>query len=385
MSSTGFMPFLVSVLLVASAAVAKPQELPKDENEGQPVVGHDGHFFIQSADGQSRLQFDGLLQPRFEFTTTASRPATDETEAKEATHYGALMLARARLGMGGYLLGKALSYRALLEFGHNNPAVLDYYLDYKFHDQFHLRIGQDRKPFSRSLLTAANKLQLVDRSDAGKEFAAGRDIGVLIHNDYLNAQGFEYAFGVYNGTGATAVFTGKKFDNVPEHARPTTVLRLGYSFGDVDGYVPSDLRENGAPGFAIAASGAADLDTGDAADGKIQTDVDFAFKAYGLGASGGFFASFQQDGDVFSDRAKPALGLYAQVGYVFQRSIEGVGGIDWMKDQVARTEKSGATVGVSVFFHGPALKWQNDATVFYDAIAEKSAGYQVRSQVQVFF
>ena len=69
----------------------------------------------------------------------------------------------------------------------------------------HLRVGQWKRPFSRQQLTSSGKQEFVDRSLTDKAFGAGRDVGMMVHNNFTRAKGLEWAAGVFNGNGANTV------------------------------------------------------------------------------------------------------------------------------------------------------------------------------------
>lgn len=383
MSSRHLLPFLVSALLYAAPAAAQSEQ---GENITQtPSSGFDGHFFIQSEDGKNRLQFDGLLQARYELISAQGQPATDQAEAVPEIHDGFFILPRARLGIRGTVFSKKLAYRVLLDVGRGKARMLDYYIDYKFFPELHLRIGQDRKPFSRSFLTPAWKLQFVDRARTESNFAAGRGIGALVHNGYLKAQGFEYAAGIYNQTGINAVFDGREYLTDPGDIRTSAVLHVGHNFGPTDGYTGSDLRKDGKPALAIAASANIDLDTDSQNDGKLQGDVNYAVKAYGFSSSGAFYASTQQNGESYFDRAALEYGAYTQMGYVIKRRVEPAVRVSWDKHQEGDPGNLGVTAGINVFFFGQNFKWQTDGTLYDDLTNSQVSGYQFRTQLQLAY
>src|SRR5690606_20191191 len=116
---------------------------------------------------------------------------------------------RARLTLKGKLLMPGLSYKFQADFGKGSVALKDYYFDYCLPNQvLCIRPGQFKRPFSRQHITSSGKLELVDRSLTDKAFGAGRDIGVMLHDNYEKSPMFEYALGFFNGTGDKSRFTG---------------------------------------------------------------------------------------------------------------------------------------------------------------------------------
>ncbi len=82
----------------------------------------------------------------------------------------------------------------------------DAYAEVKPLDELKLRMGQFKKPFGRLALTSQRKLILVDRGVSHQWMVrdlgyGGRDIGLEVHGDLLDAPRIEYAVGAFNGTG----------------------------------------------------------------------------------------------------------------------------------------------------------------------------------------
>ena len=138
---------------------------------------------------------------------------------------------RARLDVKG-IISPYWSYRVQFELGGTAklpevyaPKLLDAYAELKLNDYLNFTIGQAKVPFSLENLTASNKLELIDRSQAvealvarGKDVGGnqnGRDIGIQLGGTILKVKDrpvVDYRLGVYNGSGINTVDNNENKD-----------------------------------------------------------------------------------------------------------------------------------------------------------------------------
>lgn len=138
------------------------------------------------------------------------------------------------------------------------PRLLDLQLDMVLHPAFRVRIGQYRTPASRAFATPIILLQMPGRGVVSDHFRAGRDTGLMI---FGTAGAFEYAVGIFNGSGingrlgdtpapmGVARFVLTPYGEVPYDQTPslTTPNPSGLAIG-VDGwYRERDVAATGAP------------------------------------------------------------------------------------------------------------------------------------------
>ncbi|MGB9892892.1 MAG: porin [Candidatus Saccharicenans sp.] len=117
---------------------------------------------------------------------------------------------RARLSLGGRPL-QNLTLKLQVDLS-KSPILMDALVELSLRDEFNLRIGQFKVPFSLESTTSASELLTINRSQPvellapGRDNgAAGRDIGALVFG-HLGL--FDYALGLVNGAGIN-----KKDDN----------------------------------------------------------------------------------------------------------------------------------------------------------------------------
>lgn len=411
---TRLQPHLIFLLLLSRHAFAgeteesrknpreQPQTVPASpapppaasQVTAPPTAGYKNGFFIATSDGSSKLRLRGMVQPLFDYQKNEVAGSEDSEE------FYRFSVVRARLALLGHALSPRLTFRVLTEYGQGRVSLKDFFFDYAFLPQLHLRIGQDRLPTTRQLQTPIIMQQFVNRAITNRYFAAGRDIGFLLHNDITQTEGVEYALGLYNGTGDGAKVTGTgtadamgdvaingvRASNVPVKFYPMSVLRLGYNNG-INGYSEPDL-EGGKFRWGIGASALVDFNANQLDDGRMNATLDGIIKYRGFAASGALFISNAQNGeDWLNDRDIVATGAQAQLGYLILQRIEPA--IRW-----AGVNPSGAsntintyTGGLNAYFFKNQLKWQNDFTVktTENGPDERLQALQFRSQAQFLF
>jgi len=321
----------LAFLLTPGVAAAREPSLPA------PAPESNG-FVLRSADGRSSLRLLGLLQIQLAYDRTADSP-----------HDGALFVNRARVGLLGSVLSRDLRYALVAEFSGKSPRLTFLNLDYTFiPDRLVLRVGQFKRPFSRSFLTLASELSMIDRpSPVGPAvFGDNADIGLMLHNGTSGR--FEYAVGIFNGAGPNVV---------PDRVHPLIAARVAYNTRGSRPYSESDL-EGGAPRFGIAAAGLVDLDADGDHTSFTSGLVDVMFKAHGLSLSAALYAGSRQDGSRWSDQRLGALGHYTQLGYVIARRFEPVARYSFMMPGGEGNDQHDVAGGLNVFIRGHAFKWQ---------------------------
>lgn len=364
--------------------------LSAQADEPAPTVGYKGGFFIQTPDKAYRLKIGARVQARYAYE---ANEGFDSGAADES----AFSIPRARLTLSGNVFNRNVSYKFQTDFGKGFVGLKDFYADYRaIKGALHLRIGQWKRPFSRQQLNSSGRLELVDRAMTDKAFGAGRDIGLALHNNYEKSPGFEWALGVFNGTGDKGTFTGTvdaaagtasgKFSNVPSLFGPALVARVGYNHGGIKGYAEGDFT-GGAFRFAVAASTVVEFDVDDDDDSGIRAELDLAAKVAGFAATAAVYVGSSQDGAEFSDQAYAALGAHVQAGYLIKKMVQPVVRYAIVMpqgdDEHDRHEIAG---GVSAYFWGHKIKWQTDFTALLsETAADTRKDYLVRTQVQLAF
>jgi phosphate-selective porin OprO/OprP len=148
------------------------------------VAGFKKGFYIESADKQHKIKFDGRLHLDF------------KTYLGDHPDHSSFFVRRARLCTSGTLY-KSYDFRVEAEFGKGDSRLNDGFLNIQYWPQAQLKLGQFKVPFSMEELTSNNWIDFIERSLANR-LAPSRDIGVMIHGN-LYDQLFSYQLGVFNG------------------------------------------------------------------------------------------------------------------------------------------------------------------------------------------
>lgn len=376
----------------AAAAAVPAAAAPADPPQtAEPLAGYDKGFFIRSADGKNELAIQGRVQARFTYLAIEQVP--DEAN---------FSIARARMTLHGHVFGDELSYKFQTDFGKGQASLKDFYLDYTLiEDAVVLRAGQSKKPFSRQQLTSSGNQELVDRAITDKAFGAGRDIGIAVQNNFEKSPTFEYAVGVFNGTGEAPWFEGSgandpatnevevtkgKLTNVPATFNPTPVVRVGYNHGELKGYSEADL-EGGELRFGVAASGLSDLNADQDDRSSVRGELDYVLKVQGFGTTGAVYVASAQNGAKFSDRTLDALGFHLQAGYVFAKRYQPVIRFALVSPKGAHNNTQELAFGLALYAEKHGFKWQTDVAALSEQVGagKTDTETQLRTQLQAAF
>ncbi len=371
--------------LLACASGASAQ----DGGSEEPEAGYDKGYFIHGVDGRFALKTNTSLQVQ---ARGLSLDADDGRETRAA-----FLIRRGRLTLSGHALKPELHWKFQAGFDGGTVSLKDYYLDYEaVPGWLRLRAGQWKRPFSRQQMVSGSRQELVDRSITNNAFGAGRDIGVAVHNG--TPDGFEYALGLFNGTGDKAAVTGDvlvdpvtgegeitgvKIGNVPPVAHPALVLRLGYNHGGIKGYSEADL-EGGPLRWALAGSGQVDFDADDDGVSNTKGELDFSLKVHGFSATGAYYGSTVQGSADFTDQNYLASGFHVQAGYVIADHYQPAVRFAQVARDGADNDEREVAGAFSIYFFKHSLKWQTDvAVVTLEGPAADRDDVQVRTQLQL--
>ena len=360
--------FVVSSSLFATARSARAE------------AGYDGGFFVtgEKGDATFKLRLGMRLQTRL--TIEMFEDDGKDTKASFAVRRG-------RLLADGHVFSKALTYKLQADFGNGVVALKDFYWNYAFSDGVQLRAGQWKKPFSRQQITSSSRQELVDRAPTDSAFGAGRDVGILLHNDYEETKGMlEWALGVFNGAGE---------NGVPDLWLPLGVARIGvqsegfgkgrYTEGDLECADSAD-----ACGARWAVALAATADGGmpkDGDKGDIGAELDFLLKVSGFALSGAFFLDFNLGAEEEGGGLEKT-GFYAQASYFIAgpKLLPVVRFASIMPDSDAVATKRELTLGLGFMPLKHNLKWQTDATMVMNELAGVSTtDWVIRTQASLGF
>lgn len=349
--------WVLVALLVPSVAAAQPPDAARPDARG---------FVLRSADQASSLRVLGLFQPQLAHRWTDGVP-----------DQGALFINRARVGLLGSMLDGNLQVMLVAELGGGDPRLLFANLDFTVIPKWlTVRIGQFKRPFSRSFITMASQMSMIERpmTIGPQVFGDDADIGVMLHN---GSEGrLEVSLGVFTGTGP-GVVTGEP--------HPLLAARVGYQTGGLEPYSESDL-EGGRARVGVAAAGLVDFDVhGD--DGSFASGlVDVMLKARGFSLSSAIHVGARQTGSNWREQQLHAVGHYTQIGHVIAHRFEPVARYAVLARPGNAVIEHDVAGGFNLFVRGHALKWQNSVNVrLRPELGHHTADVSVRSQLSVSF
>ena len=153
----------------------------------QPVGGWQNGFFIQSADGQNRLQIGLLTQLDGRFGLDDSAEVLTDSFA----------IRRLRPTLRGRV-GDRFEFFLNPDFAGGTLVVQDAYFDTRFSPAFRLRVGKGKSPFGHERLHSTSSMLFIERAFP-TAIAPSRDVGVQILGDIPGGK-VSYTAGVLNGS-----------------------------------------------------------------------------------------------------------------------------------------------------------------------------------------
>jgi phosphate-selective porin len=217
-----------------------------DSAQAQPgavVAGWDEGFFVQSANGDYRLNLGTVLQADGRFSMDDPPPVTNT-----------FTIRKARVVLAGRA-AKYFDYRFMPDFGSGSPTILDAYFDLRFSRALRIRAGKDKTPIGYELLIGDTSLLFPERSLASS-LVPNRDVGFQAQGDLANGKAY-FAGGVFNGvpdgTSSSAdVDTNNRKDVAGRFVGHTGGLgfQIGGSHGTEGGPAPSFKTSIGQTWFS---------------------------------------------------------------------------------------------------------------------------------------
>jgi hypothetical protein len=243
------------------------------------------------------------------------------------------MVRRIRLLLLGSFLTKHLKYYLQLSTAPKSMEILDFFLEYRFHQHLRLRAGQYKIPFSSHREGSFKSLTFVDWSILVSAFGSERQLGVHIHNDGAGPAG--YAFGVYTGQNARKAHArlyartwGESLPNPSdltdpaplEGFHPELVARLSYRTGGIDIQQDTDFRGDGLRLAAILGL-TWDLNPNVYLDQALRGLAELLLKARFASFRAALYVATSREDAQFSQRFAMVGGL-VQASYLIQRRWE---------------------------------------------------------------
>jgi len=228
----------------------------------QPVAGWNEGFFLQTPNGDNRLQIGFVVQTDGRFALDNPLPTINT-----------FVLRKARPTFSGRV-AKYFDFKITGELA-GSVTLLDAYFDIRFSPKLRLRSGKDKTPVGYELLINDPALVFPERSLVS-QLVPNRDVGFQAQGDLAGGK-LVYAGGIFNGnpvdgqssTTDVDVNSGKdlagrvlfypfRSASEPHHALANFGFHLGGSTGDQSGSLPTFRTTAGQTYFAFPASVTAD-------------------------------------------------------------------------------------------------------------------------------
>ena len=238
---------MIAVPALANPTDALSRELLADAGarasfQSGGTAGHDGKFFIGSADGSNRLSITGQAQFRYNFNTRdTTAPDEDITNGFNAR--------RVKLGFEGVLAGD-WEYKIVGAFDRDGGAfeLEDAIMSYEFDSGLELTWGQFKAPFLREENISSKYQQAADRSVMNETFNQDRSQGVQLAYAADNVRFTGMVSDGFN-TDNTAYYTAAESD-------VALTGRIDVKFGDASWKTFKDFTSfrEGATGGMVGAA-----------------------------------------------------------------------------------------------------------------------------------
>lgn len=153
-------------------------------------AGWDRGFFLQSADGNYRLNFGGWIQPRYEYRSNS-----------DAADTSSFLLRRVRLDFRGHVINPNLTFRVMSEHARTSN-LRDAWVNYAFDRQLQVRLGQFTVPFQWHRDVGPRRQHFAERGVPSETFGfpTGRDAGIMLHGSDADRK-WTYGAGFFDGAG----------------------------------------------------------------------------------------------------------------------------------------------------------------------------------------
>lgn len=322
----------------------------------------------------------------------------DEFSAIEG-HKSTFFIRRARLKFSGWAVSPKLKYKCELALSnrdngggnsstYNNAAniILDANIEWNFHKNLSVWVGQGKMPGNRERLVSSGNLQFVDRSRLNSRFTLDRDVGIMLKNHHKLNTKF-----VLRETVALSSGEGKNITtgNVGGAAFAFKIEALPFGrFQSKGAYIGSAIKKEKEPKLAIAIAYDINQNAGrergqkgnfiEAPNGIVLGKnlttffADLMFKYQNLSIMAEYVKRTVEDGDpnVYFEDLPEAIGTYYTgsatnfaIGYMLRNNWEIA--TRWTSihpDKDVANDENQYTLGLSKFIIGHQLKIQTDFT-----------------------
>lgn len=333
-------------------------------------AGHDGKFFIKSADGAFRLNIGGQLQFRYTANFRDPDDQVNDRDFEEGfTH------PRTRIYFAGNAQEPGLFFRVMLDFqvSEGDGYLQDAFSGYDFGNGWQIRAGQGITAFMREWYMGDFKLFSVERSLQSLVFGQFRSEFAEVRYQNQNVR----LIGTYSNG-----FRSANTDFVNAPASWALGGRAEWKFAGDWKQVTDEFMSPRGSDFAGALSGAIHFEQGPDDDSGPSQDL-FAWTADLLIKGSGWNAMLAGVGYLMTDEAGVSgadyddYGFLAQFGYLVTDKLELVTRYDVIipdHDREANDAFNTIMLGFNYYLHGQAARFSFAGYWFLDDTTGTVAG-----------
>ncbi len=332
------------------------------------TAGHDGKFFLASADGSFRLNFGGQIQTRYHLNFRDDEAGDDDFES-------GFQGARTKLNFSGYAIDPNLTYRVQTNFDKASGAAIleDAYVVYAFDNGWSIKGGQAFSQFMREWFMGDAKMLALDRSLTAFMFGQQREQFVELR--YEN-EDWRVSGNVSDG------FRSQNTDFTDDPADFATTVRLDWRFAGKWSEFDAEYTSKRGSDYAGVIGAAAHYELGQD-DGSGGQQELLAWTADSLVKGDGWNVLVSGVGFHVRDEAGVGGADFDDFGIMAQGAVFITDDVDLFarydlilpdSERAADSDFNVVTAGFNWYYSGQAAKFTIQAAWYMDPTTETTAG-----------
>lgn len=363
---------IFAIALMASMTLTAAAQHDEDTENGIVSIGERKGFQIASKDGAFTFKPYMLVQTSAAFNYYDDE-GLDKAYNQDNVANSGFAVPYAVLGFTGKVYGKVTYNLSINAAGSGSGILQQAWFDVKAKDEFCVRVGKFKTPFSHAYLTTLGETLMpslptsltatvilpYSLNAVTPNIGMGFDLGAEIHG--LVGGKFGYEVGVFNGTGASVNSATKTFSDdwhIPSLLYAGRISLMPKGVMPATQGNPNRLNEDK---YMIAASTSLNVESESESTNDFRAGLEFAMLKNKLYLGGEFY--YMHVG--FTERQKidegfDYIGGYVQGGYFVAPRTQLALRYDFMNRNGldANGSINMPAVGVNYFFRGTGLKLQ---------------------------
>ncbi|MBP3243915.1 MAG: porin [Bacteroidaceae bacterium] len=363
---------IFAIALMASMTLTAAAQHDEDTENGIVSIGERKGFQIASKDGAFTFKPYMLVQTSAAFNYYDDE-GLDKAYNQDNVANSGFAVPYAVLGFTGKVYGKVTYNLSINAAGSGSGILQQAWFDVKAKDEFCVRVGKFKTPFSHAYLTTLGETLMpslptsltatvilpYSLNAVTPNIGTGFDLGAEIHG--LVGGKFGYEVGIFNGTGASVNSATKTFSDdwhIPSLLYAGRISLMPKGVMPATQGNPNRLNEDK---YMIAASTSLNVESESESTNDFRAGLEFAMLKNKLYLGGEFY--YMHVG--FTERQKidegfDYIGGYVQGGYFVAPRTQLALRYDFMNRNGldANGSINMPAVGVNYFFRGTGLKLQ---------------------------